>query len=366
MICKQCGNHVPDGSNVCNYCGNSLGNSGYQQQMGYSGYPGRKIDNIFSALMYERTPGVIMEFTLWCTVCFVVMLSMIAMIMGGGNITWIMLMFFSIGLAVLLAFRLKPISMLYGVAAFNFITFIIHYVSFSKSYDYHDTSYSVLNIILFILLLMASLGIVSCAAVHFFSRFNLGSLLTIMVIADSGLLLILHILMYAASHLGEYASEVNEQVRYYLDYRGYWIGTICFWLILAVITVLYIFFFWGFIDSRKGKIINSTGAKRTYGNAPGIRCMSGMYSGQIILLQGRTVTIGSGTGMTITIQDNNVSARHCAIRFNPTNGFYEIYDDSVTGVYLRNGARLQKGVFNAVQRGSIICAGSMAHQFQLM
>lgn len=329
--------------------------------------PRKSIDNIFTALMYQRTPGVIMEFTLWCTVCFVVILSLVAVVLGDANITWILLMIFSIGMAVLQAFRLKPITMLCSTCTFHLIIFIVHYVCFAKTESHiGDASYSALNIILFILLLLLAAAIVTCSAIHFFSRINMSKLLCILVLVYSGLVLILHILMYAMSHLGGDASIINEYVRKYLDYEGYWIGTISLWLIYSVITVLYVFFFSGFIDNTKDKIWVISGTGGSFGGNPGLRGVSGMYAGQVMYLQGKTVTIGSGAGVMLQIQDKHVSGQHCAVRFNPANGCYEVYDNSTNGVYIKNGGRLPKGTFSFVPRGSVLCIGSMVQQFLLM
>lgn len=380
MFCTNCGQQVPNGSNVCGYCGKRLnmnpmqGQGGYQISQGYTPMqPRNRIDNVFSALVHEKTPGAIMEFSLWCTVCFVVLLSLIAAIVGGGNITWILLMIFSIGMGVIMAFRLKPIAMLCGAGTINLITLIIFFVAFTD-FDIpsgYDIFYSPINIILFILTLLGAIGLVTCGFIHFFSRFNLGNILTILSISCAGVTFFLQILMFAAPYFGDYASKVNEAFRHYeLNEDGYWIGTICYWLMLAVVTLLYSFFFWGFIDSRKDKIINVSRTGGGYGGNPnynaGLRGITGMYTGQLFYLQGRTIAIGSGAGMDIMIQDAYVSGRHCMIRFNPVNGCYEIYDDSTNGVYLNNGNRLQKGIYNSVQRGSVIIIGSNSQQFQLL
>lgn len=370
MFCNNCGNQIPDGSQVCGYCGQNQG-MGYGNPYQPGGYPmsppRRRIDNIFTALMYQRTPGVIMEFTLWCTVCFVVILSLVAAVLGEANITWILLMIFSIGLAVLQAFRLKPITMLYSTCVFHLIIFIVHYACFAKTDSFiGDASYSALNIILFILLLLLAAAIVTCSSIHFFSRINLSKLLCILVLVYSGLVFILQIMMYALSHLGREASAINEYVRRYLDYEGYWIGTISFWLIYSVIAVLYVFFFLGFIDNTKDKIWVNSGASHSFGGNPGLRGISGMYAGQVMYLQGKTVTIGSGSGVMLMIQDKRVSSQHCAVRFNSASGYYEVYDNSTNGVFIKNGNRLPKGKFTFVQRGSILCIGCMEQQFQLM
>lgn len=321
------------------------------------------IDNIFTALVREKTPGAILEFILWCTACLTALMSLIALAMGGGHVTWILLMLFSVGLAVLMAFRLKAIALLYSVCAFNLVAFLIHYLCLSMGYSYGE-SHSPLNIILFILILMLSLAAVICAFVHFFSRYNLGTITAILVLCDSAAILLLQILMYTSDYLGD-ASYVNTYHRAWLNYRGYWIGTVSFWMILAVVSVFYACFFWGPIDSRKSKIYV---AGQTYGNraSAGLQGVCGSYAGRTVYLQGRLLTIGSGEGASIVIPDGYVSAVHCAVRFNASTGFYEILDQSSNGVWVMNGARLQRGVYHSVRRGSVICIGSTAQQFRLL
>jgi hypothetical protein len=346
--------------------------------------PGRGIDNIFSALAYERTSGAIAEFTLWCVVCLVVVLSLMAAIMGRGTVTWILLMTFAIGLAVLMAFRLKPISLLCSVGCFQLITTIVHYTIYAleardtkdRFMDWYgeEISVSALNIVLFVLIVLLSCAIVTCGFIHFFSSVDLGSILTVMVIVDSSLTVILQILMYAAGFLGDDASSANENLRIYLNDRSYWVGTISYWIMLVVVTLFYIFFFWGCIDSRKGKIIQvrqgggmqSQIVQQNVADNPGIRGVSGVLAGQTIYLMGRTITIGKEPGMTVVIQDPYVSGKHCAIRFNNMNGFYEVYDISRNGVFLNGGNRLPKGVYQSVQRGSIIAIGSKEQQLMLL
>lgn len=321
------------------------------------------IDNIFTALVREKTPGVILEFVLWCTVCFTALMSLIALAMGSGHATWIILMLFSVGLAVLMAFRLKAIALLYSVCAFHMVAFLVHYLCLSMGYSYGE-SHSPLNIILFILTLMLSLAVVVCAFVHFFSRYNLGTITTILVLCDSAAILLLQILMYTSDYLGD-ASYVNTYHRAWMNYRGYWIGTVSFWMILAVVSVFYACFFWGPIDSRKGKIYvaGQTSGGRVFAGLQGI---CGSYAGRAIYLQGRALTIGSGERAAVVIPDAYISSIHCVIRFNPSTGFYEILDQSSNGVWVLDGVRLQRGVYNSVRRGSVICIGSTAQQFRLL
>ena len=92
------------------------------------------MDNIFTALVRRRTTGVVMEFVLWCIVCFAALLSLIALAMGAGNFVWILLLLTAAGLGVIMAFRLREVALLYSVCVFNAILFLIHYLVFSVSY----------------------------------------------------------------------------------------------------------------------------------------------------------------------------------------------------------------------------------------
>lgn len=369
--CTRCGTQIHPGYSRCPNCG-------AEQRRGGNG-----AGNIFSALVKERSPGVIMEFTLWCIVCFITLMALIASIVGHGNITWILLMVFSIGLGVLMAFRLKPIAMLYSIGVFNLLLPIIHYACFAKStgyfglssydYEYSAAKYSPLNITLFVIVILLSIALVTCGFVFNFTKVKMENLLTIGVIVDCGLTFLLEILMYAAPSVGTGLGEsgisyYNSYLRTLLNYRGYWIGTISLWCMLIVVMLFYIFFFWGSMNSSIKRIRemgkNRVGyAPRGYGYLKGI---CGIYAGHEIPLNGRTLIFGSGSEANVRIQDAYISSTHCVIRFNEVSGLYEIQDVSVNGVYLATGVRLQQGVYTAVAKGSVICIGSQAQQFRLM
>jgi pSer/pThr/pTyr-binding forkhead associated (FHA) protein len=122
---------------------------------------------------------------------------------------------------------------------------------------------------------------------------------------------------------------------------------------------MYIFSFWGPMRSRNGKILN-------YNRGVGLQGIFGTYAGHTIYLHSGVVTIGSGAGVTIPIHDPYVSARHCLVRFNTKTGNYEIYDSSQNGVYLETGQKLTKGMYNALQRGTVIWIGSNTQKFKLL
>lgn len=323
------------------------------------------IQNIFSSLMHERRPGmrtgVIREFVLWCVVCFSALLTLIAAAMGGGSAAWIMLLLFTLGMGVMMAFRLTAIVLLYSVGVFQFLTFILHYVCFLNLPSYYRGAGSALITVIFVLLLLFSLAIVICGFVHFFSRVNLGMPLVIMVVTDSALIVLFQFIAYLSVTV-----SIGGWWNGYMGSGSYWIGTISYWMILTVVSLLYVFFIRGAIDNRKSKIIRVDGGSGKYGGAPGIQGVSGACAGQMVYLHNQTVTIGSGDGVTIRIQDNYVSAQHCAVRFNPSGGCYEVYDNSPYGVYVNSGAPIQKGVWQPVRRGSVIGIGNSAQKFRLL
>lgn len=358
MFCAKCGRQIPDNSNVCSFCGQPTSASMGMTQNHSS------IDNIFSALVRERTPGVIMEFSMWCVACVVVIMSLIAAVLSEESpvAAWIMLMIFSIGLGVIMAFRLKTIAMLYSSVIFELVFLIIHYAVFSIK----NSDCSGLNIAVFVFALLGAVGLVACSVIQFFTKFNLGSVCTIIAISLTALIMLLNILLFAVPCLGEYA-DYNEEIQWAFNkYGAYWLGTVSYWLMIIVTALYYAFFFWGFIDSRKDKIIrlNVTPVRSNF--VPGLRGVQGLHQGQIFYLQGNSITIGSEYGMGIIIQNNVTSRRHCTIRYNTSTGCYEVLDESTNGVYLSNGTRLTKGVFTAIPRGNIIFIGNASQQFQLI
>lgn len=266
--------------------------------------------------------------------------------------------------------------MLYSIFTFNFLMPIIHYACFAKSassagYGGTTAKYSPFNITLFVLVLLVAIAAIACGFVYNFTRARLQNALTILVIVDCGLIFLLQILMYAAPAVGTSVSDKEWFTRYIralASASGYWFGTITLWCALVVVMLLYIFFFWGVMRGPVTRIREMSGAGGGYAsrNTGKIRGICGIYAGYEIPLNGREIMVGSGSSAQVKIADQYVSRNHCAIRFNPATGLYEIRDLSSNGVYLQNGVRLQHGVYSAVSRGTIIYIGSQAQQFKLM
>lgn len=347
------------------------------------------MDNIFSALARRRTKGVVTEFVLWCLVCFVALMSLIALAMGGGNVVWILLLLTSIGMGVIMAFCLREIAMLYAVCVFNAIIFLIHYLVFAigyspytVAYDY-DVSHSAVSIIFFVLALLLSIAVVACAFVQFFSKVRMGTILAILEICNVAAIMLSQIIIYVSEYGGADASYygINGAHRTWMNYRGYWVGTLALWIMLALTAVFYAFYFWMPLDRAAGKITGGSGSRggnnwcgnnNWNGNynynsqnfQPGMQGLNGAYTGRDIYLQGRTLTVGSSETANVCIPDAQVSRVHCTIRYNAQSGFYEILDQSTNGMFLSDGSRLYPGRYTSVRRGSVVIIGS--HRFRLL
>ena len=326
---------------------------------------GKVMDNIFSALIHKRDGGVIREFVLWCILCFETLLFMIVAIIAGSKITWIMLMVFTIGLAVLTAFRLTAVALLYSVGVFHLLTLTIHYICYR-------TSGSVMDLFLFVLLILLALAALICSFVHNLSRYDLDKVVMILVITDSVFIMILQILLYVGRR--SVYGYLSGWMGISTDFRGYWLGIISFLILLAVIDLYYIFFVLGLIDNRWRKIIKKVRvpkAPAVRGVPAAIQGIRGKCAGQMVYIDDGGSVIGSdrSAGATLVLPDVHISRWHCAVRYDPGrsgNGFYEIFDRSMNGVYLDNGSRLPQNVWNRLPRGSVICIGGMEQRFRLL
>jgi len=396
MYCTKCGKQIPDGSKVCMYCGNRLGggSTAYAKQGG--------IDNIFSALVHRRTPGVIAEFSMWCAMCLAVLMFLIAAIVGKGDATWLLSMFVCMGLGVLMALRLRSIFLYSAIIGMHFIMFNVLYIDMNVSVGVAFIS----GVIFFLVGAVALAGVV-IASINVFSKFRLGTVSAILSITTSSLIFIFTILMYAirpalekaGEALGGKASDVAGDVlglfgsgdavdefsdsigfmtmREGLNHKGYWIGIAAFWIVLIVIALFHGFYQWGFIDKSDEKFIKAhrtpqqnlyvgSGNAKMQASSVGIYGMSGANQGKMYPISGNGIVIGSAQQANVWIADPSVSHNHCTIRFNPSTSRYEVYDTSINGVYLSNGQRLQAQTITAVPRGAVICIANRNNQFKLL
>lgn len=375
MFCTNCGNQIPGGGNVCPYCGKPVAGAG---GMGYRRQPVR-IDNIFTALVNERTPGAIWEFSLWCVVCVCVILSLAASVsvsswMGEHSVvfrlTWLSLMFFQIGAGVSMAFRQKAI-MLFGVSVtIQCIIPILLFVGYAGAYKEAEDTVPAAMIVLFVFLILAAVGLVTCASIQFFSKLEMGKITAILDVVVAGLTLFFMIGVGASS--GFVSSWVISR-------SGFGPGVTSLIGMNVAVSVFYMLFFFGCIDSRKRKILGggSLSGGGSYGPnggrpafTPGLQCIRGQYQGQVMYLQNGELTFGSDASAAIVIPSPHISHRHCSVRYNPGMGTYEVMDVSTNGVYVtaQNGGtqRIPAGSYVPCARGSVISLGSMEQQFRLL
>lgn len=355
------------------------------------------IDNIFTALVRKKTAGTILEFVLWCGICFAVLVEMAAFALGKGNVTWMLLMLFSIGFGVLMAFCLRGIAIIYSICTFGVINLLMHFFVFVNGF-YGGESSSPLNILLLIFALLLGIGAAACAFVQFFSKFRLGKITAVMVLCESVLIMLLQVSIYAVGFLGNYFQE-NKLHRSWMNARGYWLGTLGYWMILAVVCVYLCSLFWGPIEKAKSKLSGQAVPEQAGGYAggqamfqagggapdrqampwtggyvqeaktefhPGMQGLRGIYAGRVFYFQGREFTIGSGEEADIPIVDVYVSRMHCAVHYQASREYYEILDQSRNGVFLADGTMMQKGVYCPLPSGSVICIGSAGQQFKLL
>lgn len=379
MFCTKCGNRIPDNAQVCPYCQQrSSGiNYGGRENPGVQGGFARaraKVDNIFSALMYEKSRSSQWEFGLWCTVCLMVVLSFLAIILVDGDdyltssfsdsvqTLWIFVMILGAGVGTAMAFRgIKPIMLYASQIVFQFILLIAYYNVMSGWVDQYISTVPGMVVAVFVCLILLALGIIACSSVQFFSNFELGKVLSILEIVYAGLLVLMPVLMYFLPH-----SDALEKAMYKAHgWEGscYWLGTSAYVIIGVVIALYSILFFNGMIESKKRKIYAAAGAKVSM---PSIRCIQGSYPGQQFYLSNAEFSVGSQQGVNLVLPDPYVSQLHCTIRYNMQTRTYEIRDLSSNGTYLSNGYRLQKGMYTPLPKGTVFFLGSTNQQFRLM
>lgn len=93
-----------------------------------------------------------------------------------------------------------------------------------------------------------------------------------------------------------------------------------------------------------------------YVRTGGIRPISGEYAGvKFKLTDGETLVLGRDPALcNIVFRDQNISRRHCAVRYSAAQDRYYVMDLSKNGTFLENGVRLRPQTEIALGRGSKI------------
>lgn len=110
------------------------------------------------------------------------------------------------------------------------------------------------------------------------------------------------------------------------------------------------------------------------GNAPTIGavtgkllCTRGSYSGaEIDLPAGQELVIGRNSSMSqLVLPDQDISRKHCSIRYSSEDGGYYVTDYSTYGVYINDGQRMEKGVSVRCSAGTKLSLGNGNNVFIL-
>lgn len=429
MFCDQCGNKMPDGVAFCPHCGKQVGGGGVPeraQRQEYVGNPARRLDTIFSGLIYEKSRGAYWEFGIWVAVCVLAVLSLLAAVLVDDDgllrsdfrTFWIFLLILTVGYGLLLAFRQRILAIYYSAVLFFFALLIPYFNCEKQIYsvflDAMDRDTPAILWVIYVFAILAGIGLIVCLSVHIFSRFRLDLLVMILGIAMMSFVLLLGICTYvvpkqtymsayreeyledaSAERISKHVREQSNKVKELYGNASNGLGTTAYAATCLVSCAYLLLFFRGVLDNRKqkinlGRMLGNGGqydqGYQQYGRGqqwqngisggnaatmpmagpePQIRFLSGEHMGKILHLRG-DVIIGSAPGKAhVVIQDGTVSGQHCVVRFNPNTGNYEVRDLSKNGVYLQNGVRLQHGTYMACARGTVLYLGSRNQQISL-
>lgn len=405
MYCGKCGMQVSDQAMHCPNCGAPLGNQGMGNrggngqpggmQPGYGGQWGRQ--NVPSGfgmgnyggnrrpqgrVLFSRMAGGMdrstsMELFLWITACVCALTVLVTIILLGVSdassdwitglqVIWFFMLFFTIGMGVLMIFRLRGITILYGSFLFQFVMLIPFYLKegdMSEWANYGDGKKPIIITLFFVFALITVIALITCELVHLCSRFNLTTPIVILSITTTSLIscMVLSALI-SSKHFEYLVTEYNSAY--------FWPG-MAFYIVINVVVCLYtVCFFKNIISNDERKfsefISGQGGGMNVRNSGAGIFFVQGILAGKSFPVQGEIMIGSQMGGVHVVVTDPYVSKQHCSVRFNPMMGCYEVMDLSSNGVFLQNGTRLMKGSYQPCPRGTVIYLGSQNQAFRLM
>lgn len=379
MFCSKCGSQIPDGMAFCPNCGNRM-NKGMGTAVKTPG-------NLFSMISFDFNPGIKMELVLWIFCCISAVLCFITIIMMGDadillykissiRTVWIFMLLFNIGAGVFIALRFRGINIMYSNVSFFFIMLIAYYLKekylFGIIDDNAGSNIETSVNIFFALAVIVALAAIVCIMLDIFTNIKLKFVIMILTIVTICLVFLMVFIPYLL--LGGTGYSVSD-----FGELHFILGSVSYIFICAVTAVYTVLYCKGIIDNNEKMfaMFNTTQRiqKNTYMQGqnvnvmqtlPMIQCIKGSCQNQAFNIQGEII-IGSQMGSAnIVLNDTYVSRQHCVVRFNNATGYYEVMDLSSNGVFLLNGARLQKGVYTSCPRGTVLFIGSTNQQFKLL
>lgn len=98
-----------------------------------------------------------------------------------------------------------------------------------------------------------------------------------------------------------------------------------------------------------------------------LRCLKGVYAGAVIDMEdGESIIIGrSPYEANLVLDSEQVSRKHCGIRYDVQEGCYFVTDFSANGTFLGDGTRLVGSEDTRLARGSIIFVADINNMFIL-
>ncbi len=370
MFCNKCGSQIPDGMVFCPNCGNNMGAN--------PGTGTRKVpDNIFTRITTDFNTSIKAELALWIASCVSVVLFLITIIMMSGidrwfykagsiRNVWIFMFIFGIGSAVLAAFRLRGIHVMYSNALFIVIMLVPYYLNEKYLFGYIDDDLAVPVNIFFILALLASLAEAVCIVIDIFTSVKIKFVVMVLSMVSGGLIFCMIFFPYLL--LGGTGVSVSDFGKIHFI-----MGSFTYFLICAVTCVYTVLYCKGIINNNERMFARFNTAHMHPGTVntnaqslPAIQCIKGSCQGQVFNIHGEII-IGSQQGRAhIILNDTYVSRQHCTIRFNQVSGCYEVRDLSSNGIFFANGTRMQRNIYISCPRETILYIGSANQQFMLL
>ncbi len=387
MYCNQCGNQVSDNASFCPICGNRLGNSmkkgniSMNRKVSYGeGASTKSMGNLFQRFSMNPDMAIKKELAVWGAICVSVVLALLTCILVGdvsGYSFWVggvrsfelFLMFAGIAVCIIMALRKQIASVLIGNILIPTILLIPFYKT-ERALAVYGTEGNDLTIltVLFVFAIIAAIGIVLLCVLQFFTAMYVERFI---VYISIGTLILILCMTLVPILLADDAGT-------YIEFFGamhFIMGTVSYLIAVIAMTIYTCLYFNNMMEHQDFKSIykhmqNQTSAGRgsiaSMETPLGVQFVQGVLMGKTYPVQGEII-IGSQQGSAhIIVPDSKISRQHCVIRYNAMTHKYEVMDMSTNGVYLNNGMALSKGVYNSINRGTILWLGSAAQQIRLM
>lgn len=113
--------------------------------------------------------------------------------------------------------------------------------------------------------------------------------------------------------------------------------------------------------------LQDDGPTRGINTKGGLHCIAGTYMGaDIDLPSGMELVIGRNSQMSqLILPEQDISRRHCSIRYENADGYYYVTDYSAFGVVINDSQKMAKGVTTKCSAGTKLTLGSGSNIFIL-